>query len=101
MVLGTVTDAMTLTFDRASTGQAVDLTWYLVEFTDATTVESGSTQLTTAQTQLDVGVVCVDTATTLASAGGTSYRGGSPPYFVDDNPRVSPPTLHLTSSPNL
>ena len=101
MVWGTVTDATTLTFDRASTGQAVDLTWYLVEFTDATTVESGSTQLTTAQTQLDVGVVCVDTATTLASAGGTSYRGGSTPYVVDDNPGVSTVTLDLTSATNL
>ena len=101
MVWGTVTDATTLTFDRASTGQVIDLTWYLVEFTDATIVESGSTQLTAAQTQLDIGIVCVDTLTTLATAGGMSYRGGSTPYLVDDNPGVSTATLDLTSSTNL
>src|SRR3989441_726250 len=101
MVWGTVTDATTLTFDRASTGQVIDLTWYLVEFTDATIVESGSTQLTTAQTQLDIGIACVDTLTTLATAGGMSYRGGSTPYVVDDNPGVSSVTLDLTSATNL
>src|SRR2546425_4783859 len=101
MVWGTVTDAMTLTFDRASTGQVIDLTWYLVEFTDATTVESGSTQLTAAQTQLDVGIACIDTTTTLATAGGMSYRGGSTAYVVDDNPGVSTVTLDLTSATNL
>ncbi|TLZ55750.1 MAG: hypothetical protein E6K17_05080 [Methanobacteriota archaeon] len=101
MVWGTVTDATTLTFDRASTGQASDLTWYLVEFTDGTTVESGSTQFTNAQTQLDIGIACVDTLTTLATAGGMSYRGGSTPYVVDDNPGVSSVTLDLTSATNL
>src|SRR3989475_8076237 len=101
MVWGTVTDAMTLTFDRASTGQVIDLTWYLVEFTDATTVESGSTQLTAAQTQLDVGIACIDTTTTLATAGGMSYRGGSTAYVVGDNPGGSTVTLDLTSATNL
>src|SRR6267143_417594 len=101
MVWGSVTDATTLTFDRASTGQVIDLTWYLVEFTDATTVESGSAQFTAAQTQLDVGIVCVDMSTTLATAGGMSYRGGSTPYVVDDNPGVSTATLDLTSATNL
>ncbi len=101
MLWGTLTDATTLTFDRASTGQAVDVTWYLVEFTDATTVESGSTQFTTAQTQLDVPIVCVDTLTSLATAGGMSYRGGSTPYTTDDNPGVSSVTLDLTSATNL
>jgi len=101
MLWGTVTDATTVTFDRSSTGQAIDLTWYLVEFTDVTTVESGSAQLTSAQTQLDIPIVCVDTATTLATAGGMSYRGGSTPYTTDDNPGVASVTLDLTSATDL
>jgi len=101
MLWGTLTDATTVTFDRASTGQPVDVTWYLVEFTDATTVESGSTQFTAAQAQLDVPIVCVDTLTSLATAGGMSYRGGSTPYIADDNPGVSSVTLDLTSATNL
>ena len=48
MVRGTITNGTTLTFDRSVTGVAESLllTWHLVEFTDATTVQRGSAAFT-------------------------------------------------------
>ena len=43
LVRGQLTNPTTLTFDRSNTGTVgLTLTWYLVEFTDASTVQSGS-----------------------------------------------------------
>ncbi|MGE3843690.1 MAG: Ig-like domain-containing protein, partial [Vicinamibacterales bacterium] len=49
LVRGVVTNATTLTFDRANTGQAMDLTWYLIEFSDNPAVQHGSQSFTTAE----------------------------------------------------
>ncbi len=49
---GAITNGTTLTFDRTVTGanESLLLTWYVVEFTDATTVQRGSAAFTGAPT---------------------------------------------------
>jgi hypothetical protein len=54
MVRGLVTNPTTLTFARDGTGQAMTLTWYLVEFTDDTRVQSASAAFGTGTTQVDI-----------------------------------------------
>ena len=103
LVRGQVTNATTLTFDRDSTsgsGQSLNLTWYLVTFTDGTTVQKGTQAFTTAETQKDVTITSVDTGRSLA-AGGYMGRGGKSNYTLDDNPGVGWFTLDLTSGTNL
>lgn len=101
MMRGVITNGTTLTFDRDNTGQAVDITWYLIEFTDGTTVQKGSEDFTTAQTQQDVTITSVDTARSIASAGAISYSGGKTPHSAAGNPGVGTVTLELTTATNL
>lgn len=101
LVRGVVTNATTLTFDRDNTGQALDLTWYLVEFTDATTVQHGSEAFGGAETQRDVTLpTAVDLSATFA-VGGVQGRGGKSPYAATDNPGVGWVTAALTTTTNL
>ena len=101
MVRGVVTNGNTLTFDRALTGQAMTLTWYLVEFTDDTRVQSGSAAFSSGTTQVDAPITSVDSTRTIASAGAIRYNGGKTPYNADDNPGTATVTLDLTSVTNL
>ncbi len=78
LVRGAITDSTTLTFDRDNTGQTIDLTWFLVEFTDGTTVQKGSQSFTSSETQKDVTITGVDTTWAIA-AGGHWLRGASLP----------------------
>jgi hypothetical protein len=101
LVRGQITNATTLTFDRNNTGQTMNLTWYLVQFTDATTVQYGSAAFTpAATTQVDVTITSVDTTKSLA-AGGYFMRGGRSPDATQGEGGVSWFTLDLTSSTNL
>ncbi len=100
LVQGLISNGTTVTFDRANTGQAMDLTWYLVEFTDGTTVQQGSQSFGTTETQKNVAISVVDPARSLA-AGGYCMRGGRSSYAGDDNPGVGWMTLDLTSGSNL
>jgi hypothetical protein len=100
LVRGVITDSNTLTFDRANTGQAMDLTWYLVEFKDGTTVQHGSQSFVATETQKNVPVSIVEPARSLA-VGGYFMRGGRSSYASNDNPGVGWMTLDLTSSTNL
>ncbi|HYS72718.1 MAG TPA: tetratricopeptide repeat protein [Thermoplasmata archaeon] len=101
MVRGVVTSGNTLTFDRDLTGQAMTLTWYLVEFTDDTRVQSASAAFSSGTTQVDVSITSVDSTKTIASAGAIRYNGGKTPYNADDNPGTGTVTLDLTSATNL
>ena len=100
LVRGLITNDTTLTFDRSNTGQAIDLSWFLVEFTDGTSVQDGSANMGTGTTQSNVTISSVDTSKTIA-AGGTMMRGGRSGYSGDDNPGVGWATYDLTSSTNL
>lgn len=101
LVSGQITNATTLTFDRNNTGQTMNLTWYLVQFTDATTVQRGSAAFNPAtQTQADVTITGVSTAASIA-VGGYSMRGGRSPDNTQGEPGVFWFTLDLTSATNL
>jgi len=100
LVQGVITNGITLTFDRNNTGQAINLTWYLVEFTDATTVQRNSQAFTTAQTTLPVALTAVDRGRSIAAAGGYG-GGGRSNYSAADNTGVGWFTLDITTPTNL
>lgn len=104
---GVVTNGTTLTFDRKNAGltgppaETYNLTWYLVEFTDGTSVQSASEPFGAADTQRDVALAApAPPGSSLAAASGF-MRGGRTPYAADDVPGVAWFTLDLTSSTNL
>ncbi len=97
---GVVTNGTTLTFDRDQTGQTLDVSWYLVAFTDATTVQQGSELFGTTETQRSVSISGVNLASSIA-AGGYFMRGGKSPYSANDNPGVGWFALDLISSTSL
>jgi len=99
MVRGVITDSSTLTFDRANSGQAVQLTWFLVEFTAGTTVERGLASFSTVETQRDVTVGGI--SPTIVAAAGLWNRGGTTPFNGDDNPGVATVTMDFTTASNL
>ena len=103
LVRGRLTNSNTLTFDRNNTGTvAIDLTWYLVEFTDGTTVQNGSQPFTATENQKDVTLgASVDLSNSIATAGGDYQRGGRSNYAADDVPGVGWFNLDLTSPTNL
>ncbi|HAV61913.1 MAG TPA: hypothetical protein DCY13_06070, partial [Verrucomicrobiales bacterium] len=100
LLRGLITSSTNLTFDRSNTGQALDLAWHLVEFTDATTVRHGTEPFGAAELQRDVTIASVNTDKSFA-IGGKYGRGGRSTYSGDDNPGVGWMTLELTSSTNL
>lgn len=100
MVRGRVTNATTLTFDRDHAGQTMDLTWYLVEFTDSTTVQHNTAAFATTDAQKDISISSVNTAMSFA-VGGAWLKKGRTSYASDDNPGVVWMAHELTSSTNL
>ena len=102
MFRGVLTNSTTLTFDRDVTGTAVDLAWFLIEFTDPTVVQSGSENFSSVQTQKDVTITAVVLANTIANAGAQPPgRGGKTPFTSDDNPGVGTVQQDLTTTTNL
>lgn len=101
LVRGAITDATTLTFDRDSTGQALQVTYHVVEFSDGTTVQRGSSSFDSATVQNDVTISNVDPNWSLATAAGTGWRSGKTNYVTNDNMGVGSFTLDLTSPSNL
>ena len=108
LVRGVITNGSTLTFDRTHNGggATINLTWYLIEFTDGTSVQQQSEPFTAIETQRDVTISAVSTATSIAVAGGDYLRGGRTGYGSavsggDDNVGVAWFTLDITSSTNL
>src|SRR5207249_3717627 len=81
---GLVTNATTITLDRSLTTGSADLTWYLVTFTDATTVQNGSQPLSTTELLKNVALSPINLGASLAAAGYLN-RGGRCNYTIDDN----------------
>ncbi|MGF1666467.1 MAG: tandem-95 repeat protein, partial [Acidimicrobiia bacterium] len=100
LIRGVVTNGTTLTFDRSSTGQTLDVAWELVEFSDATEVQHASVAFANADTSRDVTIAAVDPARSIAVGGATLY-GGRSAYTSDDNPGVGWFTTQLTNSTTL
>ena len=101
LVRGVVTNGNTLTFDRSNTGVQLALTWYLVEFTDATTVQGASEPFLMAETLKNVPLSPVSPGSSIAVAGGDYMRGGRSPYAGNDIPGVAWFNLDITASNNL
>ena len=102
LVRGVISTTTTLSFDRTQLGPGLLLTWYLVEFTDATTVQSASEPFTTAETVRNVTLASpAPPGLSIAAGGGDYQRGGRSPYSANDNPGVGWFTLDLTGSENL
>ena len=89
-----------VTFDRSDDGQSMDLTWYLIEFTDKTSVQAGSEQFGGSDTTQNVPITSVNTAKSFA-VGGASMQEGRANYTSSDNPGVGWMTHELTTSTNL
>ena len=100
LIRGQITNGTTITFDRSSTGQTLDVAWELVEFTDATSVQHASAAFAGGQTLRDVTISTVD-ATRSIAVGGTTLIGGRSAYTADDNPGEGWFTTRLSSSTNL
>ena len=101
MVRGRITATNELTFDRDDTGSNIDLTWYLVEFTDATKVKHGTEDFAAGDSQENVTLSpSVNLASSLA-LGGMYMRGGKSTHDSDDNPGYGWFTFDLTADDNL
>ncbi|MEM9561346.1 MAG: hypothetical protein AAGA93_01930, partial [Actinomycetota bacterium] len=100
LVRGRITDATTLTFDRSSTGQAVDLRWELIEFTDSTTVQHASASFGTSVSAQGVTISAVDRGRAIAT-GGYLGQGGRTPFASDDNPNYAWFTSELIGATEL
>ena len=102
LVRGVITDSTTLTFDRSNTGQTLDLTYYLIEFEDATTVAKGQHTFGTSDTSVNKTISISDTTRAIATAGGGPCGcGGMSDYSADDKPGTGWFTLDITSTTNL
>ncbi|MGH7313504.1 MAG: PQQ-binding-like beta-propeller repeat protein [Candidatus Rokuibacteriota bacterium] len=102
-VRGRITSPTQLTFDRGTTGAALDLTWYLVTLTDGSSVQSGNASFGAAATQVDVSLSAVTLSRSVAFLSG-NQRGGSTPYAglsPNDNPGVGWFTADMTGTTNL
>ena len=103
MISGEVTSATNLRFDRdvaSLVGEEINVTWYLVEFTDATTVQHGSQLFNVGNASRNVNITSVKPAATIATGGGY-MRGGRTPYAADDDPGIGWFRMELTSPTRL
>src|SRR5438445_10334602 len=86
MVRGLIMTPTTLVFDRNFTNAMLSLTWYLVVFTDTTSVQSWRVYFATGQTQKDISIEGVDPTKMIVTAEGMYYPGGRTWDVADDNP---------------
>jgi hypothetical protein len=105
MVRGLITGGGSqLTFDRSTVGAGtttITLTWYLIEFSDGTTVQQGSEPFAAGVAQRDVAISPVNMGRSVALAGGHYARGGRTPYTADDVAGMSWFNFDLTTPTNL
>jgi hypothetical protein len=102
--IGAVTDPTTLTFSRSAVDPAVgadSLTYYLVEFTDATSVQSGSTPFGVADVSLNAALTPVDLKRSVPTAISQFGRTGATAYGANTNVGVNTFNLTLASATNL
>ncbi len=101
LVRGRITDSTTLTFDRSSSGQAMTVRWYLVEFTDSTEVQRGSAAFASGTSSITATLgTPVDRSRSIATGGYFGY-GGRTAYTTDDNPGYGWFTTELTAADRL
>ncbi|MEK6676046.1 MAG: hypothetical protein AABZ47_10390, partial [Planctomycetota bacterium] len=85
MVRARLDNATQIRVDREVTGTVIDFAWEVIEFSDATTVQSGETTLNSVESSLAVPIVCTNTSSAvslLAPAGGN--WGGTHSFTARD-----------------
>jgi hypothetical protein len=96
---GMITDGSTVTFNRASTSNTVDIAWYLVTMTDGATVQSGTENFAgTAGTNISRTVTIIPSVDTTCSLPVISSSGG---IGVNDDLDASSFTGFLSSGSGL
>ena len=102
LVRGRITSSTNLNFDRDVTGTAIDtLTWYLVEFTDGTTVRHGNMNFPSGTADQTATLTPAVSPAWSIAAGGYMQIGGKSPYVANDIPGVSWFTQEVTSPTQL
>ena len=89
LIRGRITDTTTLTFDRDVTGIDLDLTWYLVEFTDQTTVRRGDVNFANGELSKFIFIDPPVNPARSISGGGHWQKGGKSNYTTADNPGIA------------
>lgn len=99
---GRITSTTQLTFDRDEAGSlSIELTWFVVEFTDGTVIQSGSENFGTGDTLKNVAITAIDAAKAVAMAGGMWGRYGKSAENTSGNYGSVQNTLTLTTPTNL
>lgn len=94
-ISGTITNSTTLTFDRYNSGSTANVKWYVISFTDGTSVQRGSTAITATNVLGNATVSQVGLTKTVAMITGRTR------YDLDDNPGYALATGHFTTDTNL
>lgn len=90
------TDGTTLTFTRENSGQALDLAYFIVEFTDETTVQRGTATLNTSELSKSISLTVVDPDHALPILAGLYDRMGSTAYSSNDTAGIAAAHMELT-----
>lgn len=101
MMRGVITNTTTLTFDRGNTGQTINLTWFLIEFTDNTATQRGNRAVIASDVTIDITISSVDTAKSIALAAGRNSMSGRTGRSNDDNPSGATFKFNFSSATNL
>lgn len=95
-----LTDTTTITYERyTSESFQIDFRYYVVSFTDGTSVQRGTTSLPAGTSQVDATLGSAITLNrSVAMAGGFMYSAGKSKYVADDNPGYGLVTVGLAST---
>ena len=92
------TDGTTLTFTREASGSVVELAYFLVEFTDNTTVQRGTTTLGTSELEKIISLTAVDSDHSIAVVAGIYDTAGSTGFTTDSIPGIAMARLSFLSN---
>lgn len=99
---GRITGANQVTIDRVGIGPTITGCYYLVSFSDGTTVQEViPAQFGTGDTQIDTTITSVTVANCIVMAAGQWGRQGKTSYVTTDDPGPATFTFELTSATNL
>lgn len=86
MPRGYASSSTQLTFDRKSTGTAMGISYFLVHFSDGTSIQRDVMSFTTSDTLKTATISAVDLAKTIVTLSGLWNRSGSTDLTTADNP---------------
>ena len=99
MVRGEIsTNGTTVTFTRENSGQAIVLSYFVIEFTDDTTVQRGIETIATSELDAQVSLTAVNPDHALPILAGLYDRMGSTSFNSDETPGVATARLELVGA---